>query len=54
MGDGREVQEGGDICILSTNSRCYTAETNTTVILQLSLFLKIRLKKYYIHTHVSF
>ena len=29
--DGREAQEGGDICILITDSRCYTAETNTAL-----------------------
>ena len=30
-GGGREVKEGGDICILITDSCCCTAETNTTV-----------------------
>ena len=29
MGDGREVQEGGDICILITGSCWCMAETNT-------------------------
>ena len=27
---GREVQEGGDVCILTTNSHCM-AKTNTTL-----------------------
>ena len=27
--DGREAQEGGDICISMTDSHCCTAETNT-------------------------
>ena len=26
---GREVQEGGNLCILMTDAYCYTAETNT-------------------------
>ena len=26
---GREVQEGGNLCILMTDAHCYTAETNT-------------------------
>ena len=30
-GDGREAQEGGDVCILMTDSYCCTAETNTTL-----------------------
>ena len=30
-GMGREVQEGGDVCILMADSRCCTAETNTTL-----------------------
>ena len=30
-GCGREVQEGGDICILTADSRCSVAETNTTL-----------------------
>ena len=30
-GCGREVQEGGDICIHIADSLCYTAETNTTL-----------------------
>ena len=30
-GDGREVQEGGDICIHIADSLHYTAETNTTL-----------------------
>ena len=25
----REIQEGGDICLLMTDSHCYTAETST-------------------------
>ena len=29
VGGGREVQEGGDICISMTDSCCYLAETNT-------------------------
>ena len=28
---GREAQEGGDICILTADSCCCTAETNTTL-----------------------
>ena len=28
-GDGREVQEGGDICTLMADSRCCMAEANT-------------------------
>ena len=28
---GREVQDGGDICIHITGSLCHTAETNTTL-----------------------
>ena len=31
VGGGREVQEGGDICILMVDSCCYMAETNTTL-----------------------
>ena len=31
-GRGREVQEGGDICIHTADSLCYTAETNTTLL----------------------
>ena len=31
-GDGRkEVQDGGDICILTADSHCCTAETNTVL-----------------------
>ena len=30
-GDGREVQEGGDTCILMADSRCCAAESNTTL-----------------------
>ena len=30
-GGGREVQEGGDICIHIADSLCCTAETNTTL-----------------------
>ena len=30
-GDGREAQEGGDVCILKADSWCCTAETNTTL-----------------------
>ena len=29
QGSGREVQEGGDICILTVDSRCCLAEANT-------------------------
>ena len=29
VGDGREIQERGDICICVTDSLCGTAETNT-------------------------
>ena len=28
---GKEVQEGGDICILMADSHCCMAETNTTL-----------------------
>ena len=28
---GREVPEGGDICILMADSHCCVAETNTTL-----------------------
>ena len=28
---GREVQEGGDICILMADSHCCMAETDTTL-----------------------
>ena len=31
MGSGRQVQEGGDICIHITDSLCCTAVTNTTL-----------------------
>lgn len=31
VGGRREVQGGGDICILMADSRCYMAETNTTL-----------------------
>ena len=30
-GSGRQVQEGGDICILMGDSHCCIAETYTTV-----------------------
>ena len=30
-GGGREVQEGGDMCILMADSHCCMAETNTTM-----------------------
>ena len=30
-GDKREAEEGGDICILTADSRCCMAETNTTL-----------------------
>ena len=30
-GDGREVQEGGDICIHIADSLCCTAEANKTL-----------------------
>ena len=30
-GGGREAQEGGDVCILTADSCCYTAETNITL-----------------------
>ena len=29
LGGGREIQKGGDICILTASSRCCTAETKT-------------------------
>ena len=29
--DGREAEEGGDICIHRADSLCCTAETNTTL-----------------------
>ena len=31
VGGGREVQEGGCICMLVTDSRCCMSETNTTL-----------------------
>ena len=31
VGGGREVQEGGDICILMSDSHCCMAETNITL-----------------------
>ena len=31
LGGGREVQEAGDICILTADSHCYTTEINTTM-----------------------
>ena len=31
VGGGREVQEGGDICIHIAGSHCCTAETNNIV-----------------------
>ena len=31
VGGGREVQEGGDICILMADSHCCMAETNITL-----------------------
>ena len=41
LGDGREVQEGGDICIPMADSCWYTAETNTcckAIILRLKIY----------------
>ena len=31
LGGGRDVQEGGDICILMADSHCCMAETNITL-----------------------
>ena len=31
VGDRREVQDGGDICILVADSHCCMAETKTTL-----------------------
>ena len=31
MGDGKEAQEGGDICILKADSLCCIAEINATL-----------------------
>ena len=31
LGGGKEVQEGGDICIHRAHSHCHTAETNTAL-----------------------
>ena len=31
MGAGGKAQEGGDICVIMADSRCYTPETNTTL-----------------------
>ena len=31
LGGGREVQEGGDKCMLIAESSCYTAEANTSL-----------------------
>ena len=30
VGSGKEVQEGGDMCIIRAHSRCSMAQTNTT------------------------
>ena len=32
VGSGRQDQERGDICILMADSRCYTAETNVSLL----------------------
>ena len=43
MQGGTEVQEGGGICILTADSRCCMAETNTTfkaIILPIKYFIK--------------
>ena len=31
MGEGRDAQEGGDICIIMADLCCCTAETNTAL-----------------------
>ena len=31
VGGGTEVQEGGDICILTADPHCHMAETTTTL-----------------------
>ena len=31
LGDGREAQQEGDVCVLRAGSLCYTAERNTTL-----------------------
>ena len=31
MGEAREAQEGGDVCIVKADSHCCMAETNTTL-----------------------
>ena len=31
VGEGKEAQEGADICIITADSSCCTAETNTTL-----------------------
>ena len=44
---GREVQEGGDMCILMADSHCCMAETNKqwkAIIFQLKINSKISLK----------
>ena len=41
---GREAQEGGDICILITDSQCCTAETNKTLWSNYILILKMYLE----------
>ena len=49
---GREVQKGGDLCIVEADSRWGTAETNATckaIILQ----LKIHLKKKELHVCIA-
>ena len=28
---GRETREGGDLCVLTADSHCYTTETNSTL-----------------------
>ena len=47
---GREVQEGGDICILMSDSHCCTTEINTTSQSNYPLIKhksKIEYKKYF-------
>ena len=44
VGVGKEVQEGGDICILMTDLCCCMAETNTTLYSNYSP-IKNKLKK---------
>ena len=51
--EGKEVQEGGDICIHTADSLCCTAETHTTVLVKQlrSIYWNIE-KKSEVVTHI--